>query len=150
VETGRHAIRVELDGYAPAERIIEGRGGEEVQADFGLVPAAVSARRPSSSAPAADPPSSGKNPWLIGAGAVAGTATLAVGIGYGVAAMTSNSNVEQHNINAGVLGAIGGGILAATLTYALWPSSTPAPRTGLTGAPVVLNNGGGLTVNGAF
>ena len=125
--------------------------GEEVRADFGLVPSPATPATTESHPPAPLPASAGKNPWVIGAGAVAGTATLAVGIGYGVAAITSDKRQEQHNVNAGVIGTIGGAILVATITYALWPSATPPPpRTGFSGAPVVLDKGGGLTFNGSF
>ncbi len=150
VDAGRHAIRVELSGFTPVERSVEAHMGEDVRADFGLVPVTAKPLAPLASEAAPAAASSGKNLWVIGVGVVAGTGTLAVGLGYGVAVLTSHHHVEQRNINAGVFTTVGGALLLATLTYALWPTGAPAARTGLTGTPVVLNGGGGLTVQSSF
>lgn len=152
VDAGRHAVHVELTGFTPVERAVEARRGEDVRADVGLEPVAPKPLAPLAPLAAEPAPGalSGKNPWVIAGGAVTGTAMLGVGLGYGIAILTSHHNVEQRNINAGVFTTIGGALLVATLTYALWPTGTPAPRTGLTGTPIVLNNGGGLTVQSSF
>lgn len=150
VDAGRHAIHVELEGFVPVERSVEAHMGDDIRADVGLVQVAPKPLVPLAAEPAQAPTSPGKNPWLIGAGAVAGTATLAVGIGYGIAAITSEHRVDHNNINAGVFSTIGGALLAATLTYALWPTGAPPSRTGLSTSPVVFNSGGGLTVHSSF
>ena len=84
VDAGRHAIHVELAGFVPVERSVEAHMGDDIRTDVGLAQVAPKPLVPRAAEPAQAPTSSGKNPWLIGAGAVAGTATLAVGIGYGI------------------------------------------------------------------
>jgi PEGA domain len=40
---GRHTIRIELDGFAPAQRVVQGQLGDEVEVELGLVPAVAKA-----------------------------------------------------------------------------------------------------------
>ena len=150
VDVGPHAIHVELEGFVPVEQSVDARMGDDLRAEVGLVRVAPKPLAPLASEPAHAPASPGKNPWVIGVGAAAGTGTLAVGIGYGIAAITSEHRVDHNNINAGVFSTIGGAILAATLTYALWPTGAPSSRTGLSTSPVAFDRGGGLAVHSSF
>ena len=150
VDAGSHVVRASLPGFAPAQRSFTTQRGDDVEIRLALDPVDAAPRRPPSIAADVAPAEPGKNPWIIGGGALAGAATLGVGIAYGIATVTSSKHGEEHDAQAGVYSTIGAGILAATVVYALWPTRPPASNAAFHAAPVAFGKGAGFALTGSL